>query len=213
MKTKLTTLMLLFSLSFALFACTSESKKVLNKKLPFVQIDTTSAKILTITKVKKPWYAWRSLVAKKMKQSIPEYQAINGLLEKFYSFTDNNKLFGGIYQWKSEADAKAWFNQAWFDRTEKLYGIKGTVEYYQILSEETIAQYVDTVGEYWSVLSFNDSIIEQSAFGLIKVVKIVNEKNQYGTLTLWQNNESAVAYFKKQPVTYFDTPILLTNKK
>jgi len=213
MKTKLITLMLLISLSFALFACTSENNSDSIKKLPVVQADTSTVKILTITKVKKPWYAWRGLVAKKMKQSIPEYQAIKGLNEKFYSFTDDAKLFGGIYQWRSEAEAKAWFNQSWFDRTEKSYGLKGIVEYYQIQSVETIAKYSDTEGEYCSVLSFIDSSINQSTVGLIKVIKIVNEKNQSGTLTLWQNKESAVTYFGKQSVTYFDSPILLTNTK
>jgi hypothetical protein len=94
--------------------------------------DSTTFQTLTITKVKKPWYAWRSLVVGKMKKSFPEYQTIDGLGEKFYSFTENQKYFGGIYLWNNKAAAQAWFTEKWFERTEKSYGHRGQVDYYKI---------------------------------------------------------------------------------
>ncbi|MFM8832203.1 MAG: hypothetical protein ACKOEV_00940 [Cytophagales bacterium] len=133
----LLTKIVMTAIAFQALACATD---VTGNQTQAVQTtaDSTTFHTLVITKVKKPWYAWRSLVVGKMKKSFPEYQAIDGLGEKFYSFTENHKLFGGIYLWNNKAAAQAWFTEKWFERTEKSYGQRGQVDYYEIEKIETL---------------------------------------------------------------------------
>jgi hypothetical protein len=193
-----------------------------------------SVSTLTITRVKKPWYAWRGLVVKGMEKSIPEYGAIDGLSEKFYTFTEKHDRFGGIYLWQNEQDAQNWFNPGWFDRTEKKYGQKGQVDYFRI-TEVTILAATDMdpaagskkeswrTGKSWAVLSYpaggdpdlGHGLADSRPAGLLKIVALTDARQQMCFLTLWQDKPSAMACFKayKGKNEYFDTPILLTNAK
>lgn len=81
-----------------------------------------TGRILTWTRVNQPWYAPNFLVRSKMKDSVPEYKAIPGLVWKSYSIEASSNRFGGIYLWESESSAKAWFNEAWFERVKSKYG-------------------------------------------------------------------------------------------
>lgn len=91
-----------------------------------------SPAVVTITYVKKPWYAFRFLAVNKFKESMPEYKAIAGLLQKNYHLAEDYNLFGGIYYWRSKADVRAWFTPKWFERVLKTYGKEGVVKYYSI---------------------------------------------------------------------------------
>jgi heme-degrading monooxygenase HmoA len=210
---------LLVGITLCLIACGSNpsDNEVEITQLPDNQEDSSNLQTLTITKVKKPWYASRGMVVSRMRKSIPEYQAIKGLKNKYYSFTENHKLFGGIYFWETEKDAKTWFDKAWFERTEKKYGQKGIVEYYQILNIQNIAKTSQNEGKFWAVLSFSTkkSEIDENADGLIKIIQLKNEKAETGFLTLWQSKASTEKYFaqSKYANTFFDTPILLDNSK
>lgn len=184
----------------------------------FKSIEMNNSTILTIAKVKKPWYATRNIVIKKMNQSIPEYQSIKGLNEKFYSFTEDHSFFGGIYFWTSSEEARQWFNTAWFERTKKKYKQPGIVDYYQIKSNTTVKTPETVNGRYWSVLSLypTDFTIDTSVSGLLKVVGLEDINNkQKGYITLWENEKAARNYFSNsQSVnTYFDTPILIQHAK
>ena len=180
-----------------------------------VVVDTNSSTTLTITKVKKPWYAWRSLVIGKMEKSIPEYRAINGLNQKLYAFTENHKQFGGIYLWKTDKEAKNWFNQAWYDITEKRYGQKGIVDYYTVLGINRFAQFPSQNGNYWSVLtqSNDDLEIPKSTAGVIQKISLQNSAGTLFYLTVWLNNESANHFFKGKNLKneFFDSPIVFNN--
>lgn len=175
---------------------------------------TDTASVVTITYVKKPWYAWRTLIIRKFKESIPQYAAIPGLLQKNYHLSEKHKTFGGIYLWKNEADAKAWFTPVWFERVRKTYGAEGRVEYYKIVRSREIAQ-SETSGHYWSVLQFDKTISFTNAPGLVRVTDIKND-TQYGTVTLWQTKEAAEKFFSQRhagTLLYFDTPVLINNLK
>lgn len=177
--------------------------------------NTTSSQTLVITKVKKPWYAWRSLVAGKMKKSFPEYQAIDGLDEKFYCFTEDHNLFGGIYFWKTRAQAEAWFTESWFARTEKTYGLRGIAKYFQIEKIETLRVSNEAEVRFWAALTYSTTTDLVRAKGLLKIVTLRNENSHPCVLTFWQNKESAVTYFAKQKkeAEFFDVPLHLINVK
>ncbi|MFN7493747.1 MAG: hypothetical protein ACK5RG_12585 [Cyclobacteriaceae bacterium] len=183
-----------------------------SKQLNTTNMSNSEPTVLTITYVKKPWYAWRSLVVKKFKESIPEYEAILGLLQKNYHFAEDYKKFGGIYHWSTEAEAKAWFNPKWFERVIKTYGEAGVVDYYQILQSTTIAKH-DLTGDYWSVLQLGKALsISESTPGLLRITQI-KSKDQLGSITLWKSKEEAKQYFSQQigagQISYFDTPVLI----
>jgi heme-degrading monooxygenase HmoA len=207
-------------LSFGFTSCNAKSSETATNftKLENPVLDSSTTQILTITKVKKPWYAWRGLVVGKMEKSIPEYQSIKGLNQKFYSFTENHKLFGGIYFWQTQEDALAWFNQAWYDRTEKKYGTKGIVTYYKVQSIKTIATVNINTKDLYATITYQKEdtfLIKNSAEGLLKVLTLTDDKNQSCYLTLWQSQKKASDYFKLKNVTneFFDVPLFIVNEK
>jgi heme-degrading monooxygenase HmoA len=218
--TTLKILTMVTMLSFGITSCNAKSSETETKitKLMTPLSDSSTVKTLTITKVKKPWYAWRGIVVGKMKESIPEYQAIKGLNQKFYSFTENRKRFGGLYFWETEQDANNWFNQAWFDRIEKKYGEKGVVEYYKIQQIKTIATVNSDAKNLYATITHTKEdtfFVDSSAKGLIKILALTDDKNQTCYLTIWQNKEQAKTYFRKKNVTneFFDVPLFIVNKK
>ncbi|MFM7486658.1 MAG: hypothetical protein ACKO13_07020 [Cytophagales bacterium] len=204
----LLTKIVMTAIAFQTLACATD---VTGNQTQAVQTtaDSTTFHTLVITKVKKPWYAWRSLVVGKMKKSFPEYQAIDGLGEKFYSFTENHKLFGGIYLWNNKAAAQAWFTEKWFERTEKSYGQRGQVDYYEIEKIETLKTTSQSDVTFWAALCDGRLSDIQKAEGLIKVVSLKDEKGKASLLTIWETRERAVTYFSNQriQVEYFDTPL------
>jgi hypothetical protein len=179
-------------------------------------MSTIEPTVVTITYVKKPWYAWRSLVIKKFKESIPEYEAIPGLLQKNYHFTEDYKKFGGIYHWSTEAEARTWFNPKWFERVIKTYGEAGVVDYYQVIQSTTIAKH-ELTGDYWSTLQLGKSLtIPESTSGLLRITQI-KSNDQLGTIALWKSKEEAKRYFSQQKgagqISFFDTPVLIDKLK
>jgi heme-degrading monooxygenase HmoA len=209
---------MLFLFAVNVSACGAVDSDYTNNVQSFDKSDTSTLTTLTITKVKKPWYAWRGLVVGKMKKSFPEYSAVKGLKHKYYSFTIDHHYFGGIYLWKSEEDSKNWFNQAWFDRTEKKYGEKGVVLSYEIQSITVFSSPERSEGNYFAVLSYNiEPVVEwqKNINGLFQVIELrdSNQKSRY--LTLWRDKESLDSFFasKKVDNEYFDVPILLNNSK
>ncbi|MCU0438666.1 MAG: hypothetical protein MUC49_12215 [Raineya sp.] len=201
-----------FVFSIILMACNS-SEKVLITNLK-ASITRSENQTLTISKVKKPWYAWRGLVANKMEESIPEYQAIDGLNRKFYSFTANHNYFGGIYIWKEKTDAEKWFNPTWFERTEKKYGKKGEVFYYTIEKVTEYATPNQQKGRFWAVISYENNI-ESVVNGLLTTLHLKDAQNKPCVLSVWQNEDSAKNHFKdaKQIYEEFDIPLMIAHSK
>ncbi len=52
-----------------------------------------------------------------------------GLLMKYYLSRESGGS-GGVYVWKSKADADAWFTPEWSARLEETYGAKPSVVFY-----------------------------------------------------------------------------------
>ncbi|MCG9875292.1 MAG: YdhR family protein [Leptospiraceae bacterium] len=78
--------------------------------------------VVTWTRVNRSMLAFSFLVKPKMKDSLPEYQAIPGLKSKAYTLETDGKLFGGVYLWDNEAAAKNWFNPSWFQKVKDKFG-------------------------------------------------------------------------------------------
>ena len=65
-----------------------------------------------------------------MQKSVPQYQALPGLVRKYCTFSDDGK-FGGIDLWSSRADAQAWFSDAWRAKATATYGAAPEVTYFE----------------------------------------------------------------------------------
>jgi heme-degrading monooxygenase HmoA len=177
--------------------------------------------VITITEVKTPWYALRFLLKNGFEKSLPEYTAIKGLLQKNYAIHDGNKYFGGFYLWQSKADAEAWFNTAWFERTEKSYGERGRVSYFTVRDYQTFAKEADAKGDYWTVIHHTSAESARHTFsnaqGLLRVY-LVNDATtgQAASISLWNSKDEAERYFavakiSQSELTYTDTPLLLNK--
>lgn len=64
------------------------------------------------------------------RKSAPTYTALGakGLLRKYY--INGEAGGGGVYLWKSEAAARAWYTLDWEKQMETRFGAKPTVTYY-----------------------------------------------------------------------------------
>lgn len=92
-------------------------------------IDAASA-VAVVVKVPMPWYAPRSVVIGRMRDTAPQYAALPGLAHKAFSLTQADAQYGGIHLWKDQASAHQWFNDAWKERVLKTYGSAATLEWF-----------------------------------------------------------------------------------
>ena len=67
---------------------------------------------------------------KRFESSAPKYQNLPGLVRKYYIRSEDGRVAGGIYLWKTRADAERVYNGEWRERVEKLYGAKPTVTWF-----------------------------------------------------------------------------------
>ena len=157
------------------------------------------------------------LIIKKMRESIPEYHLVKGLQQKFYAFTENYKLFGGIYFWQGEMDAKNWFNQAWYDRTERKYGKKGIVDFYKVQKVNNFTNAPSQNNQCWSVLTRSNSPLSANITtkGILKEIFLTSSTDEKYYLTIWKDKSLAEDFFKGKGLRseYFDSPIFIDNSK
>lgn len=73
----------------------------------------------------------RAAAVEAQTKSAPTFRALasNGLLRKDYLNGDAGG--GGVYYWRSRADAEAWYTPAWFDKATETFGARPTVTYYE----------------------------------------------------------------------------------
>jgi hypothetical protein len=91
--------------------------------------DPDSAAVATIVEIPIPPGIGKDKVVEGLAASVSTFQRVPGLLRKYFITTPQGK-FGGIYLWKDEASAKAWFTDAWSDRVRREYGQAATVEWF-----------------------------------------------------------------------------------
>lgn len=131
-------------------------------------------KVVTVVKVKAPWYVLGSFLRRAFKKAIPQYQALDGLEFKSFSIgrLDQGKHFGGIYLWENRAKAEKWFSPAWFQRVRDLRKTEGNVSYYDVIAVNN-----------WSPVNFDFTTIERHS---VTVFISGLEANQVGKLLVPQ---------------------------
>lgn len=182
-----------------------------NSIQPVNHQETVAGQVLTITYVKKPWYAGKNLIIRKMKASFQQYQSIPGLEEKMYILQQGVSRLGGIYRWKDLAAAQAWFNENWYAITEEKYGLRGIVDYYQLLSVTQVASTPPMEGKYIATLTDSNTTVSMQAAGLIRILQVQNNAGEQSAICLWENKAAARKALGNAHtgIRFFDAPLLL----
>lgn len=169
--------------------------------------------VAVVVKVPKPWYAPKSAVISRMRDTIPQYRAVPGLAYKAFSLAQADGQYGGLYLWKDEAAARAWFNAAWFERVEKERGSKGQVQFHEVPvaidntggvapdDGEGVATVVTVatprgVTKVQIVQEFRAAVpVYQKVPGLLRKYFIVTDDGRFGGIYLWKDAGSAQRWF------------------
>jgi hypothetical protein len=69
--------------------------------------------------------------AELFKGSAPKYRGMKGLVRKYYLFDDKSRIGGGVYLWKTRADAEAVYTPQWQDYIADRYGAPPDIRYFE----------------------------------------------------------------------------------
>ena len=69
--------------------------------------------ITAIVNFKLPAGIDAAKAAELFKGSAPKYRGMKGLVRKYYLFDADKRIGGGVYLWKSRADADALYTAEW----------------------------------------------------------------------------------------------------
>jgi hypothetical protein len=178
--------------------------------------------IVTITKVRKPWYVLPFILRRAFKKAVPEYQKIEGLKFKYFATTNDGKHFGGIYLWETKEKAAALFSEKWFEAVRRRFKTEGIVNHYtlQAVADHTPVGFDFQTIEKNSVAIFIQALSDgqinkflMTPQGLLRAYT-VNSKSQLALILLFNNrkllDEFVENNFLKNYEIYF-TPVLLKN--
>lgn len=59
----------------------------------------------------------------------PKYRDVPGLIRKYYVLAQDGRSAGGIYLWRSRAEAEAMYTPGWHDFVKQKYGTDASVTY------------------------------------------------------------------------------------
>lgn len=63
--------------------------------------------------------------------SAPNYRDVPGLVRKYYLLSEDGQSAGGVYLWKTRADAERLYTEAWTKTIEERYGAPPTVTWFE----------------------------------------------------------------------------------
>ena len=69
--------------------------------------------------------------AELFKGSAPKYRGLKGLVRKYYLFDGEKRIGGGVYLWKSKADAEAVYTPEWKAYIAERYGTPPDIRYFE----------------------------------------------------------------------------------
>jgi len=171
--------------------------------------------VAAIVKVPKPWYAPRIVVVGKMRDTIPQSQALPGLAFKAFSFAQADGHYGGIYLWKDLASARGWFTPGWFARVERERGAPGEVRFFEVLaaidntpggtpadvdssSVATLATSPVPAGSdrHQMARQFQSALVaDRQIPGLMRRYFVVTDQGRFGHISQWRDMASAQQWF------------------
>jgi putative monooxygenase ydhR len=86
--------------------------------------------ITAITTFLLPKPITRDEARKIFLSTAPKYQGVPGLVRKVYVFSQEGNTVGGIYLWKSRAEADAMYTESWRAFVREKYSTDPSVTYF-----------------------------------------------------------------------------------
>ena len=94
-------------------------------------------------KLPKPWTVEEA--ADVFKSTAPKYLGKPGLLRKHYYIAEDGQRAGGIYFWKSKADAQACYTREWIAMVAEKYGAPPEISYAHVpVSVDNVANVIES---------------------------------------------------------------------
>lgn len=87
--------------------------------------------ITTLTTFKLPKPITRAEASCIFQSTAPKYREVEGLIRKVYVLSEDGGTAGGIYLWKSRADAEAMYTEEWRTFVRGKYGTEPSVTYFE----------------------------------------------------------------------------------
>ena len=176
---------------------------------------SATASVAVVVKVPTPWYAPKFFVTSKMRDTIPQYQAIAGLNFKAFSFAKADGHYGGIYLWKDLDAARAWFTPQWFERVKQERGAAANVRVVEVVlaldntpggtpanaNSAAVATMVEIpipagVGKERIAQGYAAAVPSfQKVPGLLRKYFITTDDGKFGGIYIWKDEASANAWF------------------
>ena len=87
--------------------------------------------ITTITTFKLPKPITRDEARSIFMSTAPKYREVPGLVRKCYILSEDGGTAGGIYLWKTRADAETMYTESWRAFVRGKYGTEPSVTYFE----------------------------------------------------------------------------------
>lgn len=78
----------------------------------------------TVVQFRLPAAITKDEAARRFQSSAPKYRDLPGLIRKHYIVSEDGRIAGGVYHWRSRTDAERVYSGEWRERVEQLYGAK-----------------------------------------------------------------------------------------
>lgn len=91
--------------------------------------DSDSKGVCTLVEIPIPTGVTRERLVAEFVAAVPTDQKVPGLLRKHF-IVSSTGTFGGVYLWRDDASARAWFDDGWHARVVKTYGQDAKIEWF-----------------------------------------------------------------------------------
>jgi hypothetical protein len=95
-------------------------------------LNVDSSGVATLVQIALPAGVSQVKLLAGFKAAVPTYQKLPGLLRKYFITSGDGALqqFGGVYLWRDEASAQAFFTNVWHERVRSTYGTTASIEWF-----------------------------------------------------------------------------------
>lgn len=87
--------------------------------------------ITTIVQFTLPQPMTRDEARRVFQSTAPKYRGLPGLVRKYYIVADDGRTAGGVYLWKSRADAQAVYTDEWRAFVTGKYGSPPSLSWFE----------------------------------------------------------------------------------
>ena len=87
--------------------------------------------VTTIVQFKVDASMTRDQVRKAFADTAPRFQSVEGLIRKYYLISEDGRTAGGVYLWRSKADAERFYTEEWKGRIKGIFGAVPSLSYFE----------------------------------------------------------------------------------